>query len=155
MAVVISELTTELTTDPLTLGYAADVAARDVPALLSKLNDENYTQIEPLALNDLLVWAAKTAGTLIDLIDAAALETNTTAVRSASQAMLEFIRSPHITELDPADPDTMLMINILNTAGIVDKASLVALATVPCSRAEKLWGPGDTVTKQNLWEALA
>jgi len=129
----IEKLKSELTVDPVSMGYAALSDADAAVAI--NLADRDYTV--PLNSRTSLSWAMRT-GRLADI------ETATTTGTPAIQAIalgVKHLLSRADTEIDMSDSDHVAMIDGLVAGGVLDagnKAELVTMATSQRSRADEL-----------------
>jgi len=159
-------LRTEVSTDPAGLGYAGKTQGQvrdllNTPGNLLAPPQPWTKDVRYVPLAALLIYAGLTS--LFDALSTAAGNTALTAAqRSAAHAALTIFQAG--APLDTHDP------RIFGTgptpAGIVDvlaalpgvpatlKADLLGLAQVPASRAEALFGPGTTVTLDDLYRVM-
>jgi hypothetical protein len=131
----------ELTNDPLGRGYSgmSDEAAAD------SLNTANRSCLEPISSAELLAWSGNgaTDGSMLcryERIQEAAAASASNTVRGACIAALGMIERDG-TSLDLNKPDRMAMLDALVAGGVLtaaEKTSLLALATITCSRAVEL-----------------
>lgn len=137
----IEALKNELENDPLGLGYKHPSAVwkSDWTTLdLINADGPNHSRPAPIKVRKLLRWAAskKVLRKLKQAADTAA------PGQDAAMAGLMLLQNVNAT-LDVSDPDTTGLINDLETEGVItaaQKAEIVALASEPASRAEKLFG---------------
>jgi hypothetical protein len=166
MALDYAALKAEIAVDPANLGYAGKTRGQVVSLLNTPADRLGPPQpwakdVRYVALPQLLVYAGGTG--LFDALIAAAGNVNLTpAQRSAARSALAIFQLQ--TALDTLDP------RVFGTgpspAGVVDvlatvpgvpatlKADLLALAVVPASRAEALFGPGVVITLDDLFRVM-
>jgi hypothetical protein len=152
-------LKTELTTDPLNLGYASYVSTfsngDSQHSLFALLNAKNYTQNIPVPITSVLIWGAGT-GVLAAL--KAAITNPDPVVQSIALAADTLLHSGLTETLDLTNPSIAGMLDPLVQAGVLtanQKTSLLALQVIPASRAEVLFGPGTVIGGNDVYNALA
>ena len=124
----------EITNDPLGRGYAQMTNAE----VEVSLNAKDRTKIGGVMRNKFAIWAAST-GVRAKIEDASTNMLD--PLRSSALALLDFLRGGVSDNLDLSDAANMAMLDAWVAAGKVtaqQKADLVALATIECSRAEEL-----------------
>lgn len=129
----IEKLKSELTADPVSMGYAA-LSDADAAAAIN-LADLAYTV--PLNSRTSLSWAMRT-GRLWDIEKATT--TGTPAIQSIALGVKHLLGRSD-TEIDMGNSDHVAMIDGLVAAGVLDaadKAELVTMATSQRSRADEL-----------------
>jgi hypothetical protein len=152
------QLRTELLTDPTGQGYAPHVAAGAHQILADLLN-----AIQPaitIRRTDVMPADAVAA---IDLADIPALPSNPNATQLSTErrqlaylGWLAAMAAPMRLQNDDGT-NAPVVVNLLAVfpSGSPTRARLIALATRPGSRAERLAGPGVVVTHQAVADALA
>lgn len=154
-------LKTEITTDPDTLGYSGKNAVQKATLLNTPGNllspaksGTGWTKSQPLvSIVQVAQWAATadttTGNTPIDMITTASKSTTvSSAVRGAALTALTIFGGGFIS-LDVSNPANQSILAALVTASLVtaaQEATLAALGSVPCSRAEALFFAGVVVT---------
>lgn len=148
----IAILRTELATDPLGLGYAAEPSAQLVADLL--------TLVRPALIVRRADISAAEIAAAIDVADFPALSGNPNAQQLSRErqylAWLAAILSvPAVRLLHDDGSPTPVIANfqVMFPAGTGTRARLVALAERPGSRAEQLFGPGVRVTHEDVAQA--
>lgn len=125
----IKNLRVEITTDPLSRGYAS---MTDEEIAIS-LNEENRSILRPIASTELLAWSAP--GRLFKI--KSAIENGASdEIKSIAEAAYLLVTRDS-TSLDLSLPDRMLFLDSLVSAGIFsaeDRTSLISIATQPVSR---------------------
>lgn len=142
--VILSELNTELQTDPLTLGYAPLIAAGDHSGLAAILND---------------VAGAGAASIDREFVDAATFQsqvdpTEYLALTVAQQNLWNAILTASTSTQVPLKNSTLRSQVLAVWAAGTTRTNLAALQTRTGSRAEVLWGDGAVVTHTMIAEAL-
>lgn len=145
-------LQTELTTDPLGLGYAPLIASGNDGAIAAILNDKSrgYTMIRPRLVSARAVLAEYAEGPMaaanvLDKLEQAA------AANNAVKWAFFFLKADG---LDVGAQATQAMLDQLAVGGVLtvaESVNLKSLALVPASRAEVL-GLGE-ITTQMVAEA--
>lgn len=141
MAVSLSALKTELTTDPTGLGYAAHIASGVTEELAKILN-----QPRSAILFDRLSVAA------FEIFEAVA-PTEWPAVPSAEKQRVQIVLSMGTVNLKGAN--TRAALQAAFDLSPITKANILALIKRQGSRAEELFGEGTSVTHLDVGEALA
>jgi len=155
------ELGSEVSLDPAALGYAGKTAEQ-VLALLntpgnllsSPRTGAGWTKPRPLVpVSNLLQWAATPDGGTPGPFAAIQAGANNASdpLQAICIAALKLFGSVDI--LDLSDPTNVALVAALESAGKVtanQEASLLALALIPCSRAEEVFGPGALVSRDDL-----
>ena len=120
----IEKLRVEITTDPLSRGYAS---MTDEEIAIS-LNEENRSILTPIASTELLAWSAP--GRLFKI--KSAIENGASdEIKSIAEAAYLLVTRDS-TSLDLSLPDRMLFLDSLVSAE--DRTSLISIATQPVSR---------------------
>lgn len=135
----ITQLRTELQTDPLALGYAPHIASSNDAALADIINEKKYTRIVSRIISARGVLSdypggPMAAAAVLDKLEAAASSV------SALKWALNFLRGDG---LDIGAASTQGVIDQLVAGGILTSAegsNLKSLASVPAGRAEVLFG---------------
>lgn len=146
MAFTIQQLTTEITTDPTGLGYAAFITANDRPGLAGALNLPR--QGVTVKRNDVM------ANEIIAAVDSRDFVTTPNAAHVAFvQALLA--KGAPLQFQDNDGNDTKILGNIKrllvsDDATHTSRAALNALASRTGSRAEQLWGTGTKITEDDI-----
>jgi len=151
MAIDLVALRSELDTDPGNLGYAPLIADGQTGAIAALMAAKNYERVFPMPIGEFRVWAAKN-GALVALHDISDDKQVAAGLRSACYALLSMLSAPDVTELDPSDPDTVLLVTVLDSGGVLVKSDLVDAATRPCGRGAFLFGV--EVTHQDVARAM-
>lgn len=148
-------LASELTTDPLAVGYAGmtDQQAAD------SLSAASRSQIVPISSAELLAWsgAGATDGIVkcrYERIQDAAAAHATHSVRGACIAALGLIERDG-TSLDLSLPDRVSMLNAIVGANVLtaqEQAEIEAMGTKQISRAEEI-GLGSVVSIEHVASA--
>ena len=127
-------LKAELSTDPLSRGYAGlsdEAAAED-------LHEEYRENLTPVPMAGIVRWCARHDA--LDKLDTAAAS-GVAALRSVARAAQAMIASPHIESFNVHDAELAAMFDALVSGGVftaAERADLVALGTSPTSRAAEL-----------------
>ncbi len=149
MTVILSELATELTTDPVGMGYASYVAAGNTVALAEMLNDTGSVGAGTV---DVKFAEAATIQSLVDVAEYTAL------TDTARQAWLALLIASQTSErslgLPLDDTNVRTQIAAIWGAGTNTRASLVAAQTKTGSRGEVLWGEGTKVDSGQVSRVL-
>jgi hypothetical protein len=143
------KLRTELTTDPLGIGYSGmtDQQAAD------SLNAETRTELLPVEAGELTEWAMQ-AGRLARLRDAQTGQTDEVRSLAMGAEMILFRDNGNV---DPGNPNHVALINALVSAGVLtaaDKTALVDQATHNISRAFEI-GLHDAVSLADVRDSRA
>lgn len=144
-------LRTELTTDPLSLGYAPLLAVANDWALADLLNAKQYRG--PVPLRELSAYCV-TAGILGACEAVATDPANPVELRGLCHTVLTLIRDDF--RLETADVDTAAFgaaADALVAVGLLasgQKAAMLALAVNRASRAEVVLGYGTAVTPSDV-----
>lgn len=129
-----SVLRTELTTDPLGLGYATHLPG-DPQRVVDLLTAPTQTMLKPITAARALTWAG--SGPMATITDAA-----NNAQHPARASCLAFLHALSSgMPLDPGDPDVRAEFDGWKAGGLITAeqyAALMAAATKPASRAELL-----------------
>lgn len=156
MATYYEQLRDELKLDPVPMGYSGKTSAQ-VLALLNSPADKftpphPFTKPVPqIPSGTLLIWGAKTG--VRKSIEDACLNV-ASPVRAIALACRDALQGS--MSLDVSNADVLAMLDALVAGGVMttqNKADLIALQNVPCSRAEMLWGAGFTVQSDDLARA--
>lgn len=142
--VVISELATELNTDPLGLGYASLMSAGDHSGLADVLNDK--TGLGAGTIDREVVDAATLQGQVV-----ASEYTALSAVQQQLWLALLVASQGSVKVNDSGITGQVLQVW---GAGTTTRGNMAALQTRQGSRAEVLWGDGAVVTHTAVAEAL-
>lgn len=144
-------LKSEIETGPLADEIAPFLAAGNLDAVLGVLNDsERYTKKQRIPRNVLAGWMASN-GVRARLEDYSTDPNH--ALRSLSLAMLDVVRGGAAEGFDVERyEDAIDYFESQGGLNSTEKAELLALADVPASRAEILFGR--QITLPDLWEAL-
>lgn len=160
MPMTLPALKSEITTDPVTYGYAANVAAGEPEVVAAKLNKPRDGTDGEAAITvrraDILpqeIWGA------ILVTDYTALPASPNAGQlSAERRYLSWLTGlaaqPSVRLLNDDGTDGPVVTNLTAMFNGATRARLIALASRPGSRAEQLWGAGTTITTQNVSDAL-
>lgn len=130
-------LKTEITTDPLALGYA-DKSDADVAALLNDRTRGRTRVVSPTMVNARTIMArlgAAAGATILDKLDAAK------AGSPPIKWVFQFITQGE--GIDVGHAETRAMLDQLVAATVLTSAErdgVKSLAVFPCSRAEELFG---------------
>jgi hypothetical protein len=156
MAINYTALHSEIDNDPTNLGLQALRTLGSDDGIAAVLNDKTRgeTLIDSLTIADFSIFLAAT-GLRAKLKSGAS--SDNPAVSTVCETALELLISPHFSYFDIADSTTMAMVDALVTATVFtsqDRATLVGRATRACSRAEKLFGRGVTVSGSDVARAL-
>ena len=139
MALTLSALKTELTTDPNAYGYAPHVASGSTGALAALLNEPRTTINVPRGLVGTWEIIAATDGAEYGALNATAKDIYKTLVSAGT--------------VDVADAQIQAILKTLFPSPSTTRTNLIARLTRPGSRAEQLFGGG--VTHADCARALA
>lgn len=142
--VILSELNTELSSDPLTLGYAALISSGNHAALADILNDKA---------------GAGAASIDREFVDAATFQsqvdpTEYLALSVAQQNLWNAILTASSGGSIPIKNNTLRNQVLAVWAAGTTRTNLAALQTRTGSRAEVLWGDGAVITHTMIAQAL-
>lgn len=144
-------LASEINSDPLSLGYTGKTTAQQADLI----NASTQSRTSTISINTLLQWAAG-SGVLYQLQNA--LNTSSDAMtKSICQAALIMLSSPGVISFDLGETKNQQMLGYLQSQDVMtadNMTSLTALGTIPCSRAEVLWGNGILVTAIDIQIAI-
>lgn len=132
-------LLAEIQTGPLSATLAPLVASNNDIAIADALNARNFTRISSVSRNIFLIWAASN-GVRAAIQDHA--NDTLSALRSSALGLLDIL-SDNSSSIDFGLQGNIDMLTAWGTAGIIteqQKTDLLALATVPASRAEIVLG---------------
>lgn len=141
-----SILKTEIQTDPSGLGYSQATSDLGVANIINSTFSSGQRPIPSL---DLIAWAGQ-SGRYKKIVDATASgDVNAASIAFAAQKILD--RPDAALDLSLSDRQQMLgglvFYGVL-TSG--DSTSLYSLGLSPLSRAEYLFGPGVTISEQDI-----
>ena len=134
-----SALYTEITTDPLNIGYAQYVSTRNDAAIANLLNAPNYTLPGWISITAFNTWCAAHNAEYLNIVT---LSTATTSPFYASaNALLRVLNG--VNPLGAFDMSDASIISLFNAWPFIDttgasKAALVSLGEYPASRAQIL-----------------
>jgi hypothetical protein len=141
----IAKLATELTTDPINMGYAA--ATTESAALADKLNQNP----EPATVTGGIQQIYKTRTPTEDLIGEI-LDTEWVALSAAKKEQLRFLLGiPWAKTGSQRFRDHMASIFAVGSAS---RTSMIAMASRDCSRAEALWHDVASISADEVDKAL-
>lgn len=150
-------LNTEITTDPLGLGYAPFVASgndQGIADLLNRKNDAYLVIVPVIPVSRVLEWAGTRHGAASSPMKAitAAANDDSSPVQDVAQVALRVFGT--LQSIDLSRLATAGMVQGLTLAGIFTSAqrdALLALQNVsPSSRAEVLFGAGVLLTSNDV-----
>lgn len=133
-------LQTELSTDPMVLGYAAYIASGNVVELYNLIHDTSkFTMYGWISVSQFNTWCASNNAEYLNIKNIAA---NTASPYfAAAEAILRTLTgSISQGSLNLADTNVMTLLNawpFVDTTGAT-KSALIALGTFPASRAQVL-----------------
>ena len=134
-----SALYTEITTDPLNLGYAPLIAVRNDAAVASILQSKNYTKPGWISITDFNSWCALHSAEYANITALAA--NSTSPYYGTANALLRVLNGANSEgAFNLADANIITMFDIwpfVDTTGAA-KAALVTMGTSPASRADVL-----------------
>ena len=140
----LAALTTEVTTDPKALGYAA--LAGNAAAIAVRMN----TSPEPIAAGSQeQIFRARVASS--DLLACIVLS-EFAALTQANRDYCAMLFST--ASVNTGDANVRTQLGSIFTAGTTSRANLLAAAQKNASRAEALWGDGFQVTAPQVYLAL-
>lgn len=131
-------LKTEIDNDPEGIGYVG----KSNSEIVDLLNGSQYTQVLPITVSGLTIWAVGTQE-IVDIYDGAQPTNTNKAIRAICMGAMHLFGKSNDEEIDLTDPDVANMIDGLVAAGIVEQANkdaLIAMATAPAGRSEILFG---------------
>ena len=145
----LESLKTELTTDPMTLGYSGtdDFAASDI------INANNYTLPASVPMRDVLIYCASN-GIIADIEEGKTVGSKSKKSICLSASVM--FDSPHTPNFDANDANIQGMMDVLISEGVMtaqNKADLVAMAVRPASRSEILFGAGVSASMMDVHKA--
>ena len=147
-------LATEVSTDPLSLGYAGKTDAQ----IAALMNASNISVLSPIPMPQVLIWAA--ANGVLDAISTG--QTQQTAINTVSAATIRSICQAAIHMLgaasalditNPAINGSNGMLQVLTAIGFLTSAqltALLALGTTQTTRAMSLSGWGVPVQTPDI-----
>jgi hypothetical protein len=142
------QLSTEISTDPAGLGYAAFVSASNWGKIAEILTTPSLSYTKTIAkvpIASVLIWAA--SGPLDELY--VGVSNTNPQIRSICRACIAIFSSPSTQYLDLGDTRLTTMLGNLVAAGVLtsaDQTTCLALTQIsPASRAEVIGGDGTTV----------
>lgn len=149
-------LKAELAADPLKIGYASPLAARDYPMVANLINAPSQVAYQPIPTTSVLVWGAQTG-----LRAAIQTATTTGSAQSIALAVLDLLQGGYAF-LDVTNPAIVGTVasgipytpgaGTVTTAGLLDglvnasvmtaaqKDQLISIGKTSVSRAFALWG---------------
>lgn len=140
--IILTELRTEIQTDPNGYGYAALMSIGDLAGTAALINKPRATI--PIPRPDV------TPLEILEAINVTDFVSNANSLYATwFGALMDY---PQIRILKPNGTDTRVMSNILKLLanGSQSETRIRNLASRPGSRAEQLWGEGAVVTVQDL-----
>ena len=138
-----ADLHAELTTDPLSLGYAPLVADRDDSGLAAMLNAPRGTRTVSRLCNERTILTYFSGGPIAAdavLTKLEAYAASSGPLSSITARAMRYVKQPD--GLDLGSATTVAMLGALEQAGVVtadEVAKLTAIATEPSSRALDLF----------------
>jgi len=154
-------LNTEITTDPLGLGYAPFIASgndQGLADLLNRKDDANSVVVPIIPVSRVLEWAGTRQGAASSPMKAitAAANDSSSPVQGVAQVALRVFGT--LQSIDLSRPAVAGMVQGLTLGGVITSAQRDALLALqnasPASRAEVLFGGGTTVTNSDISFAL-
>lgn len=139
MAVVLTELRTELDTDPTGLGYAPFIPGGNLTALADLVNTLTDIDIDKLSISN------------FDVINALDY-TEVNSLASPEREALTILTQP---DRIPVSSNTKNAFAAIFAAGTNSRANLQAISRKKATRAEILFGANVTVTSGQIGDALA
>ena len=132
-------LYTELSTDPLNLGYSTLIAEENYTTILELLNTPNYTKTGWISTSDFNTWASNNNNEYVNIINLS--QNINSPFYAAANTVLRALNGVFgLNALNLADPHVMGLFSawpFVDTIG-ASKTQLLALGNYPATRAEIL-----------------
>ena len=155
----LSALSTELLTDPTSLGYSACYAQSthgnyygDDNSLADLLNTKRYATVSDVVMTDVHLWMVEYDGDR----RLQAHVSDPGPIGAIAQGTIRILTSPHVSTLMLTNPQIMALMSALTPTvfSAAEISAFVAMGAGSASRAEQLWGVHTTVTPNQIAQAL-